>query len=83
MRGRFAEQLTDLGLHVYPSETNFVLVRFDPALRPAQAGYQYLVERGIVARMFNSADYRDMVRITIGFEPEMQAAAEALRDYLL
>ena len=83
LRSSFTDRLTNLGLHVYPSETNFVLVRFDATRRPAQAGYRYLVERGIVARMFNSADYRNRVRITVGFEPEMQAAAEALRDYLL
>ena len=83
LRSWFTDRLTNLGLHVYPSETNFVLVRFDKTQRPAQAGYRYLVERGIVARMFNSADYRNMVRITVGFEAEMQAAAEALRDYLL
>jgi histidinol-phosphate/aromatic aminotransferase/cobyric acid decarboxylase-like protein len=41
-----------------------------------------LFERGIVARMFASPDYRNMVRVTIGLEPEMRAAAAALRDYL-
>jgi histidinol-phosphate aminotransferase len=78
----FTHELTDLGLHVYPSQANFALIRFDEAARPAQAAYRYLFERGIVARMFASRDYRDMVRITIGLEPEMRAAATALRDYL-
>jgi histidinol-phosphate aminotransferase len=76
------QELTELGLHVYPSQANFVLIRFDESARPAQAAYRYLLERGIVVRMFNSPDYRDMVRITIGVEPEMHAAAAALRDYL-
>jgi histidinol-phosphate aminotransferase len=82
VRTWFAQQLTDLGLHVYPSQTNFVLVRFDDSARPAQAAYRHMFERGIVARMFASPDYRDMVRITIGLEPEMHAAVAALRDYL-
>jgi histidinol-phosphate aminotransferase len=82
VRTGFAQRLTDLGLHVYPSQANFVLVRFDDAARPAQAAYQYLFEHGIVARMLASPDYRNMVRITIGLEPEMRAAAAALRDYL-
>ena len=78
----FTHELTDLGLHVYPSQTNFVLIRFDNSARPAQAAYRYLFERGIVARMFNSPDYHHMVRITIGLEPEMHAATAALRAYL-
>jgi len=81
LRRWFAQALADLGLHVYPSEGNFVLVRFDDAARPAQAAYRYLHVRGIAARMFGAPDYRDMVRFTIGLEPEMRAAAEALRDY--
>ena len=78
----FTQELTDLGLHVYPSQANFVLVRFDDSTRGAQDAYRYLFERGIVTRMFASPDYRNMVRITIGLEPEMHAAATALRDYL-
>jgi len=78
----FTRELTDLGLHVYPSQANFVLIRFDESARPAQDAYRHLFERGIVARMFASPDYRNMVRVTIGLEPEMRAAAAALRDYL-
>ena len=78
----FTQELTDLGLHVYPSQANFVLIRFDASAPPAQAAYRYLFERGIVTRMFNSPDYRNMVRITVGLEPEMRAAAAALRDFL-
>ena len=78
----FTQELTGLGLHVYPSQANFVLIRFDDSARPAQAAYHYLFERGIVARMFASPDYRNMVRITIGLEPEIHAAAAALRNYL-
>jgi len=82
VRRWFAQALAELGLHVYPSQGNFVLVRFDDPTRSAHAVYRYLIERGIVARMFGSPDYRDMVRFTIGLESEMRAAADALRDCL-
>ena len=82
LRHWFTQELTDLGLHVYPSQANFVLIRFDDSTRPAEAAYRYLFERGIVVRMFNSPDYRNMVRITLGLEQEMHTAAAALRDYL-
>jgi len=82
VRHWFAQALADLGLHVYPSQGNFVLVRFDDAARPAQGACRYLHERGIVVRMFGAPDYRDMVRFTVGLEAEMRAAADALRGYL-
>jgi len=82
VRRWFAQALAGLGLHVYPSQGNFVLVRFDDPTRPAPAAYRYLVERGIVARVFGSPDYHDMVRFTIGLDPEMRAAADALHDFL-
>ncbi len=82
VRRWFAQALADLGVHAYPSEGNFVLARFDDPARPAAAACRHLEERGIVARMFASPDYRDMVRFTIGLEPEMRAAADALADYL-
>ena len=79
---RFTQTLIDVGLHVFPSHANFVLIRFDDSARPARDAWRYLFERGIVARMFASPDYRNRVRITIGLEPEMHAAAAALRGYL-
>jgi len=82
MRRWFAQALTDIGLVVYPSQGNFVLARFDDAARPAAAACRRLEQRGIVARRFASPDYRDMVRFTLGLEPQMRAAAQALRDYL-
>ena len=82
MRRWFSQAVSDIGLHAYPSEGNFVLVRFDDPARPAAAACRHLEEHGIVARMFASPAYRDMVRFTMGLEPEMRAAAEALRGYL-
>ena len=82
MRRWFTQAVTDLGLHAYPSEGNFVLVRFDDPAHPAAAACRHLEARGVVARMFASPAYRDMVRFTMGLEPEMHAAADALRDYL-
>jgi histidinol-phosphate aminotransferase len=75
------DQLADVGLEVLPSSANFLLVRLDPAGGAAEAAWRYLSDRGILVRMFASPAYRDMLRITIGLEREMHAAAEALRAF--
>lgn len=76
------EQLTALGLYVYPSNTNFALIRFDNPLKTAQAAYDYLFARGIVARRFNSPAYENTVRVTIGLKAEIDAVIAALTDFV-
>lgn len=77
-----AGQCRDLGLRVYPSETNFLLVRFPDAAKPASAANDHLRRQGILARRFTAADFQDCVRFTIGFEDEMKATVAALREFI-
>jgi histidinol-phosphate aminotransferase len=82
-RARFSGQLEDLGLFVYPSQTNFVLTRFpDSGARSAEAANRFLLSRGIIARRFNQPDYEDCLRISIGQDFEMQATNAALGEFL-
>jgi histidinol-phosphate aminotransferase len=82
IKERFVRDVAEQGLAVYPSETNFVLLRFDDPARPAAAAYRHLLARGIVTRMMAAPAYADMVRVTIGREDEMRETAAALRDFL-
>lgn len=50
-RDTFAAALTELGAHVYPSSTNFLLTRW-PSPDDAQAVYDHLESRGIVVRNY-------------------------------
>ncbi len=79
----FAKELKDMGLTVYPSQTNFVLVRF-PRLdgKTARDADEFLQARGIVGRRFALRDFRDKLRFTVGLDWEMREAASALRDFL-
>lgn len=81
-RARFADAMQALGLRVLPSDTNFVLLDFAGQARSARAAYDHLYANGIVARLFNAADYRNMVRVTVGLDAEMRRASEVLRDFL-
>ncbi len=81
-RSRFSADMADLGLRVFPSETNFVMLDFDGRHITAAAACDFLAERGIAGRLFAQPDYRNMLRITIGLDAEMRQATAALRDCL-
>ena len=82
---RLTAELGGLGLHVYPSETNFVLVRFadsdEGAEKGAAAATSFLVARGIVPRLFPGRDYENHMRITLGPAEDLEALIAALRDF--
>jgi histidinol-phosphate aminotransferase len=81
-RGWLSDRLAALRLQVTPSQCNFILVRFDDPAKSAAEASRFLAQRGIVVRRFNSPDYRDHVRITMGLEPEMRAVADGLGAFL-
>lgn len=64
-RERVSNKIQELGFHVLPSHTNFVMVRFG---EKADELYEYLVERGIITRMgWGLLDY---IRISLGTPEE-------------
>jgi histidinol-phosphate aminotransferase len=81
-RARMSEELKALGLHVFPSQTNFVMVRFDDREKTACDAYDYLVARNIVPRLFTGRRFADCLRITIGPEEDLRRFLAALREYL-
>lgn len=83
LKASFGDRLAALGLTVYPSQTNFLLVRFPDPARPAPAADAFLRSRGIQARRFAAPSFADCIRFTIGLEDEMAATAAALEDFML
>ncbi len=87
MRNKLAASLTQLGLKVYPSQTNFVLAEITQAGSgqddiSAAGACAYLRRQGIAIRRFASPAYNDCIRITIGLESEQATAIDLLREYL-
>jgi histidinol-phosphate aminotransferase len=77
---RIALKLTELGLGVVPSVTNFYLLDFDPAPgKTAMEAAAFLESHGIIPRP-GSADR--FLRITIGTDSENEAVLDALGRYL-
>lgn len=81
-RTRFVAEMQALGLRVLPSQTNFILLDFDGQRCSARQAFDHLYAHGVVARMFTAADYRNMLRITIGLDGEMRQASAAMRGLM-
>jgi histidinol-phosphate aminotransferase len=79
-RSQLAVSFKELGFEVWPSQTNFLLVR--PPNGDAQRIYQTLKERGILIRYFNQPRLDDKLRISIGTEEQNQILLKTLKEIL-
>ena len=77
-RERLQQELSNLGLHYWPSHANFVLVH----IGPAHAEFvQALRERGILVRdRHTDAGCEGCVRLTVGSDEHSQILIGALRN---
>jgi histidinol-phosphate aminotransferase len=79
-RQRAARELAALGFMVFPSQTNFLLVR--PPGRPAKAWLAALRQRRVLVRWFSAPAVRDYLRVTVGSDREMDVFLAAVRKIL-
>jgi histidinol-phosphate aminotransferase len=79
----FASHMQALGLQVYPSVANFVLVRFpDAPAQNAAAAMAFYMERGVIPRETGGYGLPSCLRFTIGREDELRQAVDIARDFL-
>lgn len=80
---KFSAQLTVMGLKVYPSQTNFMLVEFagEPGTTAAEAN-TWLNRHGIIPRQFAVEDFNNKLRFTVGDDAGMQRTIEVLKEFL-
>jgi len=83
VRDRFTASLTEIGFHVVPSQTNFILCT--PPARPgcldASQLVRLLADNGIAIRYFNAPRLQDKVRISIGTEEQMNSLLNLLQAF--
>ncbi|MEQ8819002.1 MAG: histidinol-phosphate transaminase [Sumerlaeia bacterium] len=77
-RKRLTHDLRVMGFEVEDSQGNFVFAK----CRDAKGLFQYLREKDILVRYFETPELHDGLRITIGTDKEIDALIEALRDRL-
>jgi histidinol-phosphate aminotransferase len=79
-RERLGTALSELDFEVFPSSSNFVLVRHHEAV--AEQLYLDLKSAGILVRYFKTPRIDNCLRITIGDDSECEALVAALKDIL-
>jgi histidinol-phosphate aminotransferase len=79
-REKLGRELAALGFEVFPSQTNFILVR--PPTLSAEEWLQRLRERKVLVRWFNHEPVRECLRITIGTREETTALVKAAKAIL-
>jgi histidinol-phosphate aminotransferase len=81
VKSAFTAALTEMGVRVYPSQTNFVLAKFDADVCAAADVYDYLLGKRVLARRFPAPAFADCIRFTIGRETEMTQVIDHLRAF--
>ena len=76
------DQMTDLGLEVIPSQTNFILVHMPDPDFSAAACDTALRQQGIAIRRMAAPAYKDYIRITIGHPTDMTLVRDAIARFL-
>ena len=82
LRTSFSQALTALGLTVYPSQANFILVEFPDPDRCAAKATQMLRQKGVTVRQFPSPAYKNCIRITLGLKQELRFAEKVISDFI-
>ncbi len=78
-RERTAGALRELGVTVYDSGANFLLLRFASPAR-AEAVWRGLRERKILTRYFRNRGIADCIRVSVGTDADMDAFLAAMKD---
>jgi histidinol-phosphate aminotransferase len=79
----FSAALAQLDVRVYPSQTNFVLGKFNADVCNAAAVYDYLLGKRVLVRRFPSPAFSNCIRFTIGRENEMTQVVDHLRAFFV
>lgn len=77
-----SHELAGLGLKVYRSLGNFILVQFPEGKHSASNANRFLMEHGLVAREVANYGLPDCLRITIGLEEDNRAVVKTLAEFL-
>ena len=81
-RKRLWDELTTLGFYVYPSQSNFVLAKYNKVKIKAIVIYEKLTEKNVYVRYWAYPELRDKLRITVGTAQQNDILLSELRNIL-
>ena len=83
IRNWVVSRLQARSLFIYPSVTNFILIRFpNDRKRNANATNKFLVRNGIILRKVDEYNLKNCLRLTIGRKIEMKTVVTKLERFL-
>lgn len=82
MRVKFTSAFENMGLKVYPSQANFILLEFPKKRYSAADAELHLRRRGVWVRRFASESFESCLRITLGLETQLDLAARYIQEFL-
>ncbi|MFW0777130.1 MAG: histidinol-phosphate transaminase [Rickettsiales bacterium] len=76
------KEISALGLTVYPSVANFVLVEFPEGKHGAKEANGFMTERGLIPREVGGYGLPNCLRISIGLEEDNKAVVATLAEFM-
>ncbi len=76
-----SSEIGKLGLKVYPSIANFILVAFPQGKYSSTQANEFLMERGLIPREVANYGLPDCLRLSIGLEEDNRAVARTLGGF--
>ena len=80
--GWLSAEISALGLHVVPSVTNFILIRFPGGAKSAEAANEFLLKKGYILRWLPGQGLGDCLRLTVGVEEDNRAVVTLLKEFM-
>lgn len=77
-----SSELDALGLDVIPSQTNFILFKFEDDVKTAKAANDFLLSHGFILRYYSAQGLENFLRLTVGTESENKAVIKLLKEFL-
>lgn len=81
-RNKMMTALSSLGLHVYPSVTNFILMQFPEGHHSPEGAWKHLIAGGIIPRPVNSGGPERCLRVSVGLAEENEAFIRSISSYM-
>lgn len=81
-REKMSEALSGMGLRVYPSVTNFILMQFPEGSKTPEGAWGHLLAGGIIPRPVNAGGPERCLRVSVGLAEENEAFLSSLDTYM-
>jgi len=81
-RLKMSEALQAMDLKVYPSVTNFILMRFPDGAKNPDGAWKHLLSDGIIPRPVNAGGPERCLRVSVGLAEENEAFLSSMNAYM-